>query len=183
VSKRSLVRFLLAFSVAFVLMLLFRAIGVTMCTVEGNGLEPTFFAGDRVLVNRWSYGLRVGGTGKLFSYGRIGRQEVERGDLVVFENPSDSINRQLLICRCKALPGDTINTPNGLVVVPSLKDCADRDYYWMESVSKENLLDSHVLGFIPEEFIIGRACMVVYSRNTEEPAYKGWRYYRMFLPL
>ena len=154
-----------------------------MCTVEGNGLEPTLMAGDRILVNRWSYGLRVGGTGRLFSYGRVWRQQVQRGDLVAFENPADSIGHQLLICRCKALPGDTVSTPDGAVVVPSLKECADRDYYWMESLNDQNPLDSRLLGFIAEEYIIGRVCMVVYSRNTDMPAHRGWRHYRMFLPL
>lgn len=173
----------MALVIAFVLMLVFRTTGVTMCTIAGNGLEPTLLEGDHVLVNRWSYGLRIGGIGKLFSYGRLGRQEVKRGDLIAFENPADSVNRQLLICRCKALPGDTITTADGAVVVPSIKDCADRDYYWVESLHQEKTQEGPVQGFIAEEYIIGRVCMIVYSRNLEEPVYKGWRYYRMFIPL
>ena len=173
----------MALAVAFVLMLVFRTTGVTMCTIEGDGLEPTLMNGDHVLVNRWSYGLRIGGTDKLFSYGRLGRQDVKRGDLIAFEDPSDSINRRMLICRCKALPGDTVSTEEGTVVVPSLKDCADRDYYWVESLHSGNAKDAPTQGFIAEEYIIGRVCMVVYSRDTEEPVHRGWRYYRMFIPL
>ena len=168
-------RFLLAFLIAFAIMMVVRVIGVTLYTISGTGLEPVFQAGDRVMVNRWSYGLRVGGKDCFFGYGRIARQSVEKGDLVAFENPQN--NDQILIYRCKGLPGDTIVHEGNTFVVPSLKDCADADYYWLET------LDSHQLGFIAEEYLIGRAFMVVYSRDPLEPLWKGWRSNRILLPL
>ena len=168
-------RFLLAFLIAFAIMMVVRMIGVTLYTISGTGSEPVFQAGDRVMVNRWSYGLRVGGKDCFFGYGRIARQSVEKGDLVAFENPQN--NDQILIYRCKGLPGDTIVHEGNTFVVPSLKDCADADYYWLET------LDSHQLGFIAEEYLIGRAFMVVYSRDPLEPLWKGWRSNRILLPL
>ena len=168
-------RFLLAFLIAFAIMMVVRMIGVTLYTISGTGSEPVFQAGDRVMVNRWSYGLRVGGKDCFFGYGRIARQSVEKGDLVAFENPQN--NDQILIYRCKGLPGDTIVHEGNTFVVPSLRDCADADYYWLES------LDSHQLGFIAEEYLIGRAFMVVYSRDPLEPLWKGWRSNRILLPL
>lgn len=168
-------RFLLAFLIAFAMMMVVRMIGVTLYTISGTGLEPVFQAGDRVMVNRWSYGLRVGGKDCFFGYGRIARQSVEKGDLVAFENPQN--NDQILIYRCKGLPGDTIVHEGNTFVVPSLRDCADADYYWLET------LDSHQLGFIAEEYLIGRAFMVVYSRDPLEPLWKGWRSNRILLPL
>ena len=168
-------RFLLAFLIAFAIMMVVRMIGVTLYTISDTGLEPVFQAGDRVMVNRWSYGLRVGGKDCFFGYGRIARQSVEKGDLVAFENPQN--NDQILIYRCKGLPGDTIVHEGNTFVVPSLKDCADADYYWLET------LDSHQLGFIAEEYLIGRAFMVVYSRDPLEPLWKGWRSNRILLPL
>ena len=168
-------RFLLAFLIAFAIMMVVRMIGVTLYTISGTGSEPVFQAGDRVMVNRWSYGLRVGGKDCFFGYGRIARQSVEKGDLVAFENPQ--INDQILIYRCKGLPGDTIVHEGNTFVVPSLRDCADADYYWLET------LDSHQLGFIAEEYLIGRAFMVVYSRDPLEPLWKGWRSNRILLPL
>ena len=167
-------RFLLAFLIAFAIMMVVRMIGVTLYTISDTGLEPVFQAGDRVMVNRWSYGLRVGGKDCFFGYGRIARQSVEKGDLVAFENPQN--NDQILIYRCKGLPGDTIVHEGNTFVVPSLKDCADADYYWLET------LDSHQLGFIAEEYLIGRAFMVVYSRDPLEPLWKGWRANRILLP-
>ena len=168
-------RFLLAFLIAFAIMMVVRMIGVTLYTISGTGSEPVFQAGDRVMVNRWSYGLRVGGKDCFFGYGRIARQSVEKGDLVALENPQN--NDQILIYRCKGLPGDTIVHEGNTFVVPSLRDCADADYYWLET------LDSHQLGFIAEEYLIGRAFMVVYSRDPLEPLWKGWRSNRILLPL
>ena len=168
-------RFLLAFLIAFAMMMVVRLIGITIYTISGTGLEPVFQAGDRVMVNRWSYGLRVGGKSSFFGYGRMARQSIEKGDLVAFENPQDS--KQIFISRCKALPGDSIVHEGQTLVVPSLKDCADADYYWLET------LDSHSMGFMAEEYIIGRAFMVVYSRDPLEPLWKGWRSNRILLPL
>lgn len=174
-------RFLLAFLIAFVLMMVIRIVGVTIYTIDGNRLEPTFQAGDRIIVNRWSYGLRVGGKESFFGYGRIVRHPVCKGDLVAFENPTD--NSQILICRCAALPGDSVIHEGQTLIVPSLSDCADGDYYWMESINPDNTIDSHTLGFIAEERIIGQAFMVVYSLDPQESFWKGWRTSRTFLPL
>ena len=164
-------------------MMVVRAVGVTLFNVEGNALEPVLVQGDRVLVNRWSYGLRVGSFDGLFSYGRIGKHPVAKGDLVAFENPLDSTRHQVLICRCAALPGDTVSVNGVVTIVPSLKNCADGDFYWMESIHPDNPADSRSLGFIAEELIIGRAVMVVYSHEPSASLWSGWRADRMLLPL
>ena len=174
---RRTAKFLLALAVALVLMLCFRALVFTVYTIEGQGLSPLLCQGDRVLVSRWSYGLRVGGEGGLFSYGRIGRRPINRNDLVAFENPKNP--DEVLICRCKALPGDTVMHEGQALVVPGVKNCASTDHYWMEAISQENALDSRFLGFIPEEYIIGRAIMVIYSHQKGV----GWRGDRFLLPL
>lgn len=174
-------RFLLAFLIAFALMMVVRAVGLAIYTIDGPGLEPAFQAGDRVVVNRWSYGLRVGGKDSFFNYGRLVRQPIQKGEIVAFENPQNT--SQLLICRCTALPGDTVSHGGQTLLVPSLKDCADADYYWMESINPSNAVDSHTLGFIAEEFVIGRAVMVIYSREPQAPLWKGWRTERLLLPI
>ena len=177
---RKTAKFLLALAIALLLMLCFRTLVFTIYTVEGSGLSPTFLPGDRVLVNRWSYGLRVGGDGGVFHYGRIGRQTVSLGDIVAFEHPQ--VSGQVLLCRCKALPGDTILQPDGqTIVMPSLSDCADADYYWMESLGTGNHLDSRTLGAIPERCIIGRITMVVYNHHPQMPFWKGWKRERTFV--
>ena len=178
---RGALKFILALITAFAVMLAFRGLVMTVCMIDGDGLAPYFIAGDHVVVNRWSYGLRTGEKGGLFDYGRICRQEVKKGDFIAFE---DSLG-QVLICRCTALPGDTVSLGekgNSKVVIPGLVNCADQDYYWVEPVGKNNLLSSRQLGFIPEQRIIGRACLVLYSREPSSPFWKGYRSERLLLP-
>ena len=181
--NKKILKFMIALVVAFVLMVAFRALAFTIYTVEGQGLSPLFCEGDRVLVNRWSYGLRVGGEKSLFDYGRICRQQVEKGDIVVFEDPTDDKREKILICRCVGLPGDTIAHDGRMMVVPGLKDCADADYYWMEAISQANPIDSRQLGFISEKLIIGRATHIIYSHDPAQSLFKGWRSDRIFRKL
>ena len=149
---------------AFALMLAFRALVFSIHSVSGNGLAPLYQEGDRLLINRCSYGLRIEGNG-LLPYSRLLRSPVKRGDVVAFTVPNDSVSG-IYIARCKAVPGDTINTHKGLMVVPGLKTCAKSDFYWLEAVNKENPADSRHLGFIPESSIIGEVITVLYNRHN-----------------
>lgn len=176
---RTTLKFLLALVGAFVAMLAFRTLVFTTYTVTGSGLEPVFVAGDRVLVNRWSYGLRTGEDGSLFSYGRLCRQPVAKGDFVAFE---DSLG-QVLICQCVAVPGDTIVYKGRREVVPGRFNCSRQDYYWLRSINPDNPVDSRRMGFIPESSIIGRACMVMFSHDPTYPFWGGYVASRFFLPL
>ncbi len=166
-------KFIGAVAVALVVTLAFRSLVMTVCTVDGTGLEPVFLKGDHVVVNRWSYGLRTGARGSLFDYGRICRQQVKKGDFIAFE---DSLG-EVLICRCAGVPGDTIFNH----FVPGLVNCADQDYYWVESLGRNNATDSRQLGFIPEERIIGRACLILYNHHPETAFWKGYMKDRVLL--
>ena len=170
---RKTAKFLIALVLALLLMLCFRAVVFTICTVDGDALAPILCKGDRVLVNRWSYGLRVGSDEGLIGYTRLGRRAVSRGDIIAFDNPQNT--DQVLICRCEALPGDTVESQGQRMVVPGLVNCAGRDYYWMQAIGDSVAADSHTLGFISEEFIIGRVTTIVYSHDPEAPFWRGWR--------
>jgi len=160
-------------AVCIAVMLLFRAVAFTICTVDGDAFAPLLCKGDRVLVNRWSYGLRVGSGDGLIGYTRIGRRAVSRGDIVAFDNPKNT--GQVLICRCEALPGDTIEYDGQQLLVPGVVNCANRDHYWMQALGSDSAIDSHSLGFISEEFIIGRVTTIVYSHDPDKPLWRGWR--------
>lgn len=149
---------------AFALMLAVRALVFSVHSVNGDGLAPLYKNGDRVLVNRCSYGLRIEGNG-LLPYSRLLRCPVHRGDIVAF-SMKNSHSQGIMIARCKAVPGDTINTSKGKIVVPGLKTCAKADYYWLEAINKENPVDSRHLGFIPESSILGEVMTVLYNRKN-----------------
>ncbi len=171
---RNLLKFILSLAVALLLMLLFRSLAFTIYSIDGDGLEPEFLSGDRVMVNRWSYGLRMGGNG-LFSYARLCRQPIKRGDIVAYEGFDDEYNSHLLFGRIRALPGDTIHYMGELDILPSRHNCDIDDCYWIESINERNPIDSRQLGFISEQCIIGRICMLVYSHDPSQPFWTGYR--------
>lgn len=161
---RNWLKFVITLVSAMVLMLVIRTLVFSVHSISGNGLAPLFQAGDQLLVNRCSYGLRIAGNG-LLPYSRLWRQPVNRGDIVVFTVPNGSA-AAVCIARCKAVPGDTILTNKGTLVIPGLKTCADADYYWLEAINKRNPVDSRHLGFIHEQQILGRVTNVLYNRNN-----------------
>ncbi len=177
---RNSLKTILALAVAIVLMLLIRATVVTIVSVEGEGLQPVFMAGDRVMVNRWSYGLRVGGN-RFISYSRLWRDEVQRGDIVAVNDPQDTLQtdiagRPVLLLRCRHLPGESVNLGDGNLQVPGRLTCADQDYYLMEPVGREG----EGLLVIPEDHIIGQAFLIVYSHEPGQSLWDGWRTDRFF---
>lgn len=118
---KNALKFVMALIVTTLLMLAFRALMFTVYTVRGSALGPRFVSGDRVLVSRWSYGLRAGGS-PLFRYARWLGAPVERGDLVVFNNPADTLRpvprRQTKAYYCTGVPGDTVKIGGIVLTVP-----------------------------------------------------------------
>lgn len=88
-------------------------------TVPTGSMEPTihgdpnFFKGDRVLVNKWLYGLRIPFTTKwLCHWGAPARW-----DIVVFRNPDPGSPNRFLVKRVVALPGERVVLHNGKVTI------------------------------------------------------------------
>ena len=159
-------RFLMALAVTVVLMLFFRATALTVCTIEGPAFEPLLQQGDRIVVNRWSYGLRTGSGEGLFGYARLWQQPIERGDIVVFEDAGKAHGGKML-ARCKALPGDTLPYQKGHVVVPGIKStCARADYYLLEPLQPARTTTAERTLLVEERQIIGRATMVLYHADS-----------------
>jgi len=157
----SWLKFVIATALAFALMLAFRTLAFSVHRVNGDGLAPLYRQGDILLVNRCSYGLRIAGNG-LLPYSRLWRQPIRRGDIVAITLPGSSPS-EMVIARCVAIPGDTIQTDKGPLAIPGLRTCADADYYWLEAVNCQNPIDSRHLGFIHEQHIIGRVVSVLYN--------------------
>ena len=106
-------RILLTLLIAASLVLLVRTFAFTSCTIPSDGMENTLYRGERVLVNKWSYGLRLP-FASLIGYHRWAPAEVERGDVVLFNNPAPADpsvpmdSREVFISRCIGQPGDTL---------------------------------------------------------------------------
>lgn len=178
---RSLLKFVLALVVAMAAMMAFRALCFTLYSVDSRQMAPTLQQGDRILVNRWSYGLRTGGEG-LFSYGRICRQQVRHGDIVAFDCHTDSTATEVMIGRCRALPGEQTFVDGQRLTVPSVANCDAADCYLIEQLSALNEPPRY-FGFVAEEDIIGRVVLVVYNHQPGAPLWSGYNADRLLLPL
>ena len=88
------------------IVLLFRSFLFEPFKIPSGSMIPTLLVGDFIVVNKFSYGLRLPVLNKkILSLG-----EPERGDVVVFRYPVDpSVN---FIKRLIGLPGDTITYRN-----------------------------------------------------------------------
>ena len=68
---------------AVILVLLVKTFAFTSCTIPSTGMENSLYQGERVLVNKWSYGFRVP-----FSIWRWLGKTAGKGDIVLFNNPN-----------------------------------------------------------------------------------------------
>ncbi len=78
--------------------------------VPSGSMEPTLLSGDRVVVDKSAYGLRVPFT----MVELIDRGRVLRGDVVIFDSPHDGMR---LIKRIVGVGGDTISIVDGRLTV------------------------------------------------------------------
>jgi len=83
------------------LLLCFRSAWADWVTVPTGSMNPTILEGDRVLVDKLSFGLRIPFTRVHLTAG----ENPARGEIVVFDSPRDGTS---LVKRVVAVPGDVI---------------------------------------------------------------------------
>ncbi|NPA31563.1 MAG: signal peptidase I [Chloroflexi bacterium] len=126
--------------------------------VEGYSMVPTLRGGEFILVNRLAY--------------RFGRLP-QRGDIIVFRPENNGLGDY--IKRVVGLPGDEILVQNGTVFVnnqplyePYVLEKPFYSGYWkvpeghifVLGDNRNHSTDSHILGPIPLERVIGQAVLV-----------------------
>ena len=80
-------KWILAFAGAIVIVLLLRGFAFTSCLIPSTGMENSLFQGERILVNKWSYGLRLP-LMALWNYHRWADSPAQKEDIIVFNNPA-----------------------------------------------------------------------------------------------
>jgi signal peptidase I len=156
--------------------------------VPSGSMEPTLVAGDRVVVDKMAYGLRVPFTRFHLTQG----QAVERGAVVIFDSPRDG---KRLIKRIVAVGGDAVTISNGHLLINgesmALSGNIDTEIFG-DSVVRLNLadgggpdferiipegkllaigdhrgnsLDGRIFGLIEQQAVYGRAIAVYYRSN------------------
>lgn len=144
--------------------LLVKMLFVTSCIIPSSGMENSLYQGEGILVNKWSYGLRVPFP-SLWGYHRLGKNSVEKGDIFLFNNPDPRREsewmerRELFISRCTGVAGDTLmlnrelTEIGGEVLSPDSKELyaypsAAEDLVWeaLQSIgiAEENKLVSYL---------------------------------------
>lgn len=168
---RTTVEWLLVIGGALLVALLVRTFFIQAFWIPSDSMEPTLHKGDRVLVNKLSYKLH----------------DVHRGDVIVFKrperaqssNPDDDIED--LIKRVIGLPGDTIETVDGVIYIndeplpepylppntksdspPVTRQVIPDDQYFVMGDNRGNSQDSRWFGPIDEGLIVGRAFVRIY---------------------
>ena len=104
--------------------------------VPSGSMEYTLQAGDRVLVSKLAYGLRIPFT----QFELLGGDAVARGDIVIFDSPRDGTR---LIKRIVGIGGDRVSLVDGLLTVdgePLLADTGRVEVFG-EHIAALNLHD------------------------------------------
>ena len=96
--------------IAIFLLFCFRSAFADWNTVPTGSMKPTIVEGDRVLVNKLAYDLRIPFTG--ISLKRLSNPE--RGDIVTFDSEAAD---STLIKRVIGLPGDTIEMVDNRLII------------------------------------------------------------------
>jgi signal peptidase I len=92
------------------LMLMFRSAWADWVTVPTGSMNPTIIEGDRILVDKHVFGLRLPWTLTRLTEGR----DPQRGEIVVFDSPVDGTS---LVKRIAGVPGDIVECDErGLII-------------------------------------------------------------------
>ena len=140
-------KWIFAFTGAIAVVLLLRGFAFTSCLIPSSGMENSLFQGERILVNKWSYGLRLP-LMSLFSYHRWCERSVRQQDVVVFNNPAaigqPTIDRrEIYISRCIGTPGDTLLVDSLFSVSsPEAQLNPDKKRLYTYPAAKEQLITS-----------------------------------------
>ena len=140
-------KWIFAFAGAIAVVLLLRGFAFTSCLIPSTCMENSLFQGERILVNKWSYGLRLP-LMSLFSYHRWCERSVRKQDVVVFNNPAaigqPTIDRrEIYISRCIGTPGDTLLVDSLFSVSsPEAQFNPDKKRLYSYPATKEQLITS-----------------------------------------
>lgn len=128
------------------IVVLLRGCVATSYLIPSSGMENSLYCGERILVNKWSYGLRLPFM-KLVGYHRWADRPVQKEDILVFNNPANLSEpvidrREAFISRCIGTPGDTLLIDSLFSVISSEKNAPDQKFLYAYPRKKEQQLDS-----------------------------------------
>jgi len=131
--------------------------------VTSESMAPTLETGDRVLLNRLAYGVRLPGLGWLLRW-----NTPQRGEIVVLRSPA---NGHWLVKRVVAGPGDIIDQ----ITVPE-------GQYFVMGDNRDHSSDSRYFGCVAEDQIVGRVVGIVISMDRDQCFKPRWQRFGSSVP-
>ena len=158
---------------AVILVLLVKTFAFTSCTIPSAGMENSLYQGERVLVNKWSYGFRVP-----FSTRRWLGKTAGKGDIVLFNNPDPRSlqtpvgSREVFISRVVGIPGDTLMLNDELWVTNEQLLSPDSKSLYVYPYEEEEAMQAAMRQLdIPDNRLVG------YADGKYMRAFSHYEYY------
>lgn len=139
-------RTLIALAAAVLAGVLLRTCVTTSYLIPSDGMENSLYRGERILVNKWSYGLRLP-LMAWWGYHRWAPAPVQREDIIVFNNPAQRTEpvisrREVFIGRCTGTPGDTLLVDSLFAVVPEEMLAPDQKFLFAYPTGRQTEVDT-----------------------------------------
>jgi signal peptidase I len=176
--------------IAVILALFIRTWVVQAFKIPTGSMENNLLVGDHLLVDKFAFSPALSGFERTF----LPISHIKRGDVIVFKYPVEP-DRDF-IKRVIGLPGETLEVKRKVVYIngkaltepyvhfnlplsPGKTETLDvredygpvtvpPDQYFMMGDNRDNSADSRFWGFLPADYIKGKALMIYWSYEPEE---------------
>jgi signal peptidase I len=152
--------------------------------IPTGSMESNLLIGDHLLVNKFVYGRHSGFLSKLLPY-----KDPKRGDVIVFKYPNSP--EVAYVKRLIGMPGDKVELIGRTVYIngeplkenytqyidPGSAYGHDGPYfvppghYFAMGDNRDNSQDSRYWGFVPRDYILGKALVIYWSFETPRDEY------------
>lgn len=152
--------------------------------IPTGSMESNLLIGDHLLVNKFAYGINGGFLSKLLPY-----KAPKRGDVIVFKYPNSP--EVAYVKRLMGMPGDKLEMigrtvyVNGQAIKENYTQYIDpgsinehfgpyyvpQGQYFAMGDNRDNSQDSRYWGFVPRDYILGKALVIYWSFETPRDEY------------
>jgi len=152
--------------------------------IPTGSMESNLLIGDHLLVNKFVYGLQDGFLSKFLPY-----KTPKRGDIIVFKYPNSP--EVAYVKRLMGMPGDKVEMIgrtlyiNGQALKEDYTQYIDpgsvhehfgpynvpKGQYFAMGDNRDNSQDSRYWGFVPRDYILGKALVIYWSFETPRDEY------------
>jgi signal peptidase I len=152
--------------------------------IPTGSMESNLLIGDHLLVNKFVYGINSGFWSKILPY-----KAPKRGDVIVFKYPNSP--EVAYVKRLIGMPGDKVEMIGRTIYIngQALKETYTQyidpgsindhfgpievppNRYFAMGDNRDNSQDSRYWGFVPRDYILGKALVIYWSYETPRDEY------------